>query len=499
MIVGINIRRLRHFLSLGARYATLIGALACASTTLSLETTLAYGQQSSGNDAAGWNLFSVEQDIQLGNESAAHFEKAVQLVQNPKLNNYFKNLGSRLTSTLPQESFPFSFTLIADGSLHAFSFPGGPVYCTAGMMSAAENEAQLAGLIAHQMAHILLRDATSTASRMKRFRIRAAMVAASTGEKSLLDSLGEIDLYLTPGSVLMRFDTDSEQQVVALATKLMVEGGYDPLEAEVFFQNLQKKHGEMAALYLSRHPLLNIDALKSSQALQGKPYRVISKRKFRRLRSQAAAIQIESEQLESLVNWQPPERKSIASSGPRIIYLTNNYSLSYPAVWRQAKSTVPDRFQVTPKGDSVRLANGEDLVNTGVIAGMIDQSSDVHTGKNGLLELVGEIRPELTMIGGLEHETVDSQKFEGIALEGLSPVSGKREVAWMVRASLADRIFYLLMVAPANNFVQMQPEFDAILASIKFGGYPIKGQIDSRSQDGIHSQDGPVIQPQVTE
>lgn len=490
--------RIDDFLALSARYVTLIVALTFASLA-NLPGVFAEEKQTSHDNTAGWNLFSVEQDIQLGNESAARFEVAIQLVQNPKLNEYFNRLGDRLTSKLPQNSFPFTFKLVADGSMHAFSFPGGPVYCTSGMMAAAESEAQLAGLLAHQMAHIILREATSMASRMKRFRVRAAMVAASTGEKTLLDSLGEIDLYLTPSSELMRFNTESEQRATKLATELVAKAGYDPLEAEAFFQNLETKHGEAAGFYLLRHPLLNLRDSSNSQASQEKSFRLISKRKFRRLRKQAAAIHTENEQLESLVNWRPPERKKVASAGPRMTYITNSYSFSYPAAWKQANSTGPDRFQVTPKGDAVRQANGEDLVITGVIAGMTDVENQAQPGKKGLLELVGEIRPGLDMISNLEHVAVDSQIFEGIVLEGLSPVSGIGEMAWMVKTHLMDRVFYLLMIAPTSEFAQLQPEFDAILASIKFSGHPVKGQMDVRSQDGNPSQEGIVMQPQETE
>lgn len=367
-----HMRNISHFLGLGGKYIVLICTLVCANSAALPRDAVTNGKPALGNDAASWNLFSIEQDIQLGNESATRFKEAVQLVQDPKLNDYFKRLGDRLTSTLLQEPFSFSFRLIADRSLHAFSFPGGPVYCTAGMMAAAESEAQLAGLMAHQIAHIVLRDSTSKASRMKRFRVRAAMAVASTGKKTLLDALGEIGLYLAPGSELMRFDTESERQATTVAAKLMAEAGYELLEAEAFFQNLQIKHGKRAEFYLARHPFLDLDDPASSQASPRKSSRLVSKRKFRRLRNQAAAIQAESERLEALVNWRPPDPEQVASAGPREVYLTGSYSFAYPAAWSQASSAGAEKFQVTPKGSAVRLANGEHMVTTGVIAGTID-------------------------------------------------------------------------------------------------------------------------------
>jgi predicted Zn-dependent protease len=84
--------------------------LTCLILTMMSEGSFAGDKQLSADDAASWNLFSVEQDTQLGKESASRFEEAIQLVQDPKLNNYFSRLGTQLASAIPQTRFPFSFT-----------------------------------------------------------------------------------------------------------------------------------------------------------------------------------------------------------------------------------------------------------------------------------------------------------------------------------------------------------------------------------------------------
>jgi len=479
-----SIFRIIHLLAVSARYVTLIGALACASLPTLSENAFASGEQASADESAGWNLFSVEQDIQLGNESAIRFEAAVQLAQDARLNDYFSRLGNHLVSTLPQAHFPFRFKLIADESLEAFSFPGGPVYCTTGMMAAAETEAQLAGLVAHQIAHIILRDVTSIASRIKRFRVRAAMAAAATGKKSLLESLEEINLYLVPGSELMHFDIESERRATELAANLMAEAGYPPLAAWTFSQNLHIDNKHQADSYLARHPSLDLGDTEVTQDLKGKSFQLTSKRKFKRMRKQAAVIRTENEHLEALVNWQPPDQEPVAPVYPREIYLTGSYSFSYPAAWRQAYSSGSDKVQFTPKGSAGRLANGESVVTVGVIAGTTNPEKQFRPGKDNLLEMVKEIRPGLTAIRKLETISADSRSLEGMALNGPSPVSGEREMVWIVSTRLADRVFYLLMIAPEIKFIQMEPEFNAILASIKFYEHPDNGHMDERSQEG---------------
>jgi hypothetical protein len=78
-------------------------------------------------------------------------------------------------------------------------------------------------------------------------------------------------------------------------------------------------------------------------------------------------------------------------------------------------------------------------------------------------------------------------------LNGPSPVSGTREIVWVMSARLVDSLFYMLMIAPESNFTQMKPEFKAILTSIKFYTHPENGLT------GEHSQEGTFIRPQPTD
>src|SRR5690606_35776117 len=101
----------------------------------------------------GWNLFSKEQDVQLGREAAAEIEKQVAVVNDAQLNSYIRRIGERLAATPEAGGFPYTFEVVADKSINAFALPGGPTYVHTGLIAAAENEAQLAGVVAHEISH----------------------------------------------------------------------------------------------------------------------------------------------------------------------------------------------------------------------------------------------------------------------------------------------------------------------------------------------------------
>ena len=95
----------------------------------------------------GFNFFSKQQDVQLGQEAAQEVRKKYQVVQNPFLQDYIKKVGDRLAGTpeARDSGFPFTFTLLNDPQVNAFALPGGPMFILTGLIKSTDNEAQLAG------------------------------------------------------------------------------------------------------------------------------------------------------------------------------------------------------------------------------------------------------------------------------------------------------------------------------------------------------------------
>src|SRR5436309_8512748 len=125
----------------------------------------------------GFNFFSRQQDIQLGQESAAQVRRQMQMVKDPFLNDYVNRVGRKLANTPASRAsgFPFSFQVVADPSINAFALPGGPMFINTGLLKAVDNEAQLAGVMGHEMSHVILRHGTNQASKQQLLSLPAIL------------------------------------------------------------------------------------------------------------------------------------------------------------------------------------------------------------------------------------------------------------------------------------------------------------------------------------
>ena len=107
-----------------------------------------------------------EKDIQIGREYAAQVEKQMHVVPNAELTAYIKRVGKRLVATgMLDQDFPYTFKVVQEPSINAFALPGGPMFVHTGLIAAAENEAQMAGVLAHELSHVSLRHGIANASK----------------------------------------------------------------------------------------------------------------------------------------------------------------------------------------------------------------------------------------------------------------------------------------------------------------------------------------------
>jgi predicted Zn-dependent protease len=144
--------------------------------------------------------------------------------------------------------------LINDPSINAFALPGGPIFVNSGLIAAAENEAQVAGVLAHEIAHVALRHATSQASKANLLQFPAALAAAMIGQGSVGAQLGQMGLGLGLNALMLRYSRGAEEEADALGARIMAAAGYNPLEMARFFEKLEGEGGPRAPQFLSSHP-----------------------------------------------------------------------------------------------------------------------------------------------------------------------------------------------------------------------------------------------------
>jgi predicted Zn-dependent protease len=215
----------------------------------------------------GMNLFSKEQDIQLGKETAAEIEKQYEVIKDPGLQRYIDNVGQRLTRSKRASDFPYMFKVVADDSINAFALPGGPMFIHTGLIKAAENEAQLAGVMSHEISHVALRHGTNQASKANMIKLPAALGGQMAGN-GILGAIAQTGIGLGANSVLLSFSRTAETQADTNGTLILSDAGYNPVEMARFFEKLEADGAKQSkvAEFFSSHPNPG-NRVKSVQAL----------------------------------------------------------------------------------------------------------------------------------------------------------------------------------------------------------------------------------------
>ena len=192
----------------------------------------------------GLNLFSPEQDVQLGREAAAEIEKQVSVVKDNRLNQYVARIGKRLADASSAPEYPYTFKVVADPAINAFALPGGPIYVHTGLLTAADNEAQMAGVLAHEVGHVALRHSTNRASKAQMFQLPLLLAGGLFDKKGgMLAGLAQLGIGFGVNSMFLRYSRKAEKQADILVARMMAEVGYDPVEMARFFEKLEESGG----------------------------------------------------------------------------------------------------------------------------------------------------------------------------------------------------------------------------------------------------------------
>jgi predicted Zn-dependent protease len=202
----------------------------------------------------GFNLFNKQQDIELGREAAAQISKEYTIVRNGELSGYLTRIGQRLASQPLAADYPYTFTLVHENSINAFALPGGPTFVHTGLLLAAGNEAELAGVMAHEIAHVALRHGTNQASKAMGLQLAAGLLGGAVGGGSLLNQLAQAGIAFGANSVLLKYSRDAERQADLMGAHLMAGAGYNPVEMARFFEKLEAEGGARGPQFLSDHP-----------------------------------------------------------------------------------------------------------------------------------------------------------------------------------------------------------------------------------------------------
>jgi predicted Zn-dependent protease len=178
----------------------------------------------------GWNIFSVEEDVEMGRQVSREAEQQLAIIDDRELEGYLNRLGRRLSGEAPGADYPYQFKLVNDKTINAFALPGGFIYVNRGIIEAADREAEFAGVIGHEIGHVASRHSTNQASKAYLAEAPLAILDGVFGGGGVASVLTQLGIGFTANSVLMKFSRDAERQADLLGAQILFDAGYDPTE-----------------------------------------------------------------------------------------------------------------------------------------------------------------------------------------------------------------------------------------------------------------------------
>jgi len=429
----------------------------------------------------GFNLFSQEQDIQLGKEAAAEIEKEVLLVENQEVVAYIEGIGKRLAAAPESEQNPYTFKVVQDEAINAFALPGGPTYVNTGLILAAENEAQLAGVMGHEISHVALRHGTKQASRSQLFSLGAMLGGTAVGGDSMLGQLAQLGIGLGANSVLLKYSRSFERDADLLGARIMARAGYNPIEASRFFEKLEAETGSRSGLetFFSSHPNPGNRSERIEQELPYMPEGPYAGDTGQLARIQsiiqglppppAAAVPAEPAAPPTPESATTPPPPSQPSEGLRS-YRGREFALAYPENWQIFPQDDGLSATFAPQGGIVRVEGGG-AIGLGVLARFqpMRRGGELASDTEALVEQLRRSNPSMQSSGRRGRQmTVAGQPALLTTLYSSSPYGTGREIDLLLTVASPGGLYYMLFIAPESEFRLHQPAFEQMMRSVEF-------------------------------
>ncbi len=241
------------------RGMTAVGlALVCALVTPSAFAGCPTDVEAIGNRGVGkggglGNWYSLEKEIRMGKEFASQIDQTARMVQDPVVNEYVNRIGQNLVRN-SDARVPFTIKVIDSDEINAMAIPGGFFYVNSGLILAADEEAELAGVMAHEIAHVAARHGTRQMTRGSLLNLATIpLIFVGGGLGYGLRQAAGLALPLT----FLTFSRGFEREADCLGVQYLYATGYDPQATVQFFEKLQakekKKPGTLAKAF-SSHP-----------------------------------------------------------------------------------------------------------------------------------------------------------------------------------------------------------------------------------------------------
>jgi predicted Zn-dependent protease len=229
---------------------------AARSRSVCLGFAVSCGAVMFGGASAPISLISVQDEIALGRQAQRDVSSKVPRLADRAAAAYIATIGRKLAARAEGPRYPYSFSIADYRELNAFALPGGPVWINRGAIEASANEAQLAGVIAHEIAHVANRHAAGQITKRLVANGLLGLLGAILGNGGSARTAQASAQFMTEGYIL-KFSRDDEREADAAGARMMRRAGWDPREMVAFMRTLRRlddRKSGSAAVFLSSHP-----------------------------------------------------------------------------------------------------------------------------------------------------------------------------------------------------------------------------------------------------
>jgi hypothetical protein len=430
------------------------------------------------------NNYTPAQDVEMGRQAAAEARKTLPLMRDDNVTSFVENTGRRLAAAIPAElrhpEFQYTFEVVNVKEINAFALPGGPMFVNRGMIEAARTDGEVAGVMAHELSHVLLRHGTAQASKATKYEV--GQVAGAVLGAIIGGGWGQVISQGTQfglGTAFLRFSREYERQADIQGAQIMARAGYDPIDMANMFKTIQKQGGAGGPQWLSDHP----DPGDRSAYIQAEARSMHVENPIRNTR-EFAQVQAHLKQLSPAPTTEQATRSSarnrpVGTSGsglpsgrvepPAPTFQTytegNAFRISVPSNWRE----LPGNNTVTFAPDGAYGdANGQSVFTHGVEVGSArNESHDLQTATRELIDSLAQGNPGLTRPARLDRVNVGGRQGLRAVMSNSSPSGEPENIVVFTSQLRGGALFYAVAVAPRSDFPSYSRIFDRVISSIQ--------------------------------
>ncbi len=448
---------------------------------------------------------SKQQQEQIGRQAAGEVYKQMPVLPDSSPETqYIRRLGEKLVAVIPEQySWPYEFHVIAQKDINAFALPGGPIFVNLGTMTAADNEAEMAGVLAHEMSHVYMQHSIKQMKKAQITQGIAGVLGAVLGSVGgAVGTLGQLGAGVAGGMLTMRYSRADEAQADAVGAIIMYKAGYDPRNLAQFFQKLASMGGG-GPQFLSDHPNPGNRTQAIDEEVRNWPPVdfVNDSPAFARVKEHAQDLRAYTAQeiatgaktgLWAQQNRDsgalPPEiaaspaASPAAASGGSIANVSyrevrpsgnftklqkEGFTISYPDNWQASQDQSGNGLIIAPPAgvSEGAIAYGVMINAANPNASALDQATQ------DLISTIEQSNPSLRARGRPQKLRVNRVEGRSVDLSGESPVQQEGKPAlehdWLVVLPRPEGgMLYAVFIAPERDFSELRPTYESMLRSL---------------------------------